>query len=82
MAATRALIISELPSGTPGWLPVDAVPLHFQAPNRSVGAQHVVPAYTRPKRECIYEMEYLGAGSTPVSARSGREGERTEGHAY
>ena len=36
-----------------------AVPLHFQAPNRSVGAQHAVPACARPKRGCIYVMEYL-----------------------
>ena len=35
------------------------VPLHFQAPNRSVGAQHAVPTCTRPKPECIDEMEYL-----------------------
>ena len=33
-----------------------AVPLHFQAPNRLVGAQHAVPAYTRPKRQRIGEM--------------------------
>ena len=40
-----------------------AVPLPFQAPNRSVGAQHAVPGYTHPNVsvcECIYEMTVLG----------------------
>ena len=44
-----------------------AAPLRFQAPNRSVGAQHAVPARTRPKRECIYEMEYLAAKDARIA---------------
>ena len=57
-----------------------AVPLRFQAPNRSLGAQHAVPVCTRPKRECIYEMEYL---SIEVDSSPGTRPEtngRTSGH--